>query len=51
VTREATRGGGSPALPLGGAPGHQNVPKLVHFVAGLHAHVIGDSKETLVLRR
>jgi hypothetical protein len=41
MTRTAACGGDSPALPLGGAPGHQNVHKLVHYVEGAHAHVTG----------
>jgi hypothetical protein len=51
VTRAAARSGDSPALPLGGAPGHQNDHRLAHFEAGLRAHVLGNLKETLVLRR
>jgi hypothetical protein len=51
VTRTAACGGDSPALPLGGAPDHQNVHKLVHFVAGAHAHVTGGSRGVIVPRR
>jgi hypothetical protein len=31
-------------LPLGDAPGHQNVHMLVHFVAGIHAHVMAKQE-------
>jgi hypothetical protein len=41
VIRTVACGGDSPALPLGSAPGHQNIHKLVHFVAGAHAYGIG----------
>jgi hypothetical protein len=41
--RVAARGGGSPALPLSGAPGHQHDHKLVHYVEGAHAHVTEGS--------
>jgi hypothetical protein len=42
VTRTAACGGDSPTLALGGAPGHQNVHKLVHYIAGAHALVTGS---------
>jgi hypothetical protein len=41
--RAAARGGDSLALHLDSAPGRQFVHGLVHYVAGTHAHVIGDS--------
>jgi hypothetical protein len=49
--RVAARGGGSPALPLGGAPGHQHDHKLVQNVEGAHAHVTKGSRRAIVPRR
>jgi hypothetical protein len=46
--RVAARSGGFPALPLGGAPGHQHDHKLVHYVEGAHAHVTEGSRGVIV---
>jgi hypothetical protein len=51
VTRTTACGGDSPALPLGGAPGHQHDHKLVHYVEGVHAHVTEGSRGAIMPRR
>jgi hypothetical protein len=47
----AACGGGSPALPLGGVPGHQHDHKLAQNVEGAHAHVTEGSRAAIVPRR
>jgi hypothetical protein len=49
--RVATRGGGSPALPLGGVPGHQHDHRLAQNVEGAHALVTEGSRGAIVPRR
>jgi hypothetical protein len=47
----AARGGSSPALPLGGVPGHQHDHRLAQNVEGTHAHVTEGSRGAIVPRR
>jgi hypothetical protein len=47
----AARGRGSPALPLGGVPGHHSVHEPVQNEARALAHVTGESRGAIVPRR